>query len=373
MGRRGRRNVKRFVVICLLVGATAMLPASDLSFNVGMTAVTDEVLIFDSTSFFGFLPVPRGIEVGVDYAIPGATIYAGGSFDYDRDEYWRDAAGAVLAFEDFENDTFASRFWWGVPAWKLGYRHVLIPSAGVGDGDVAAFAEYRGRYAIFFEDGLFVDLEPSQLFTTNRNDALLDHGVAAGIEVQKTVNPSPWQDHNLRRGIRGDADVYYAPGFANSFSDYVRAQAEFEFRMDLFDLAPERLLNLFSVQWDTDLYAAAATAFGEDLTTRTLLDNEVHPKGVRQATFRYSDVPYTGGVTTALKLRGPAIFINGLIPALELYLSGAAYGGDDQGLLASAGAAVYLDIFNEAVQLGLEFSYDFTAEETDPFAIGVHF
>lgn len=365
--------VKRTLLISLLIATAAALPASDLSFNVGMTDITDEVLIFGDFSLLGFLPVPRGVELGVEYAIPGGNLYAGGSFDYDRDEYWRDAAGAVLPFADFEAETAASRFWYAYPAWELGYRYVLIPSAGVGDGDVAAFAEYRGRYAMFYEDGLFVDLDPSQLFVTGRNDALLDHGLAAGLEVQKTVNPSPWQDHNLRRGIRGDADLYYAPSFINGFDDHVRGWAKFEIRMDLFDLAPDKELNLFSIQWDTDVYGYAASAFGGDLPTRTLLDNEIHPKGVREATYRYSDVPFTAGATTALKLRGPAILFNGLIPALELYVTGGAYGGDDQGVLAAAGAAVYLDILNEVVQLGLNFSYDFTATETDPFSIGVHF
>jgi hypothetical protein len=190
-----------------------------------------------------------GLDVGLGYRgivlVPGVQTtlwaYAGGG--YETQHYYRDAAGNFMAPGSLSSGDPAA-FWRIEGAWRLGIEQGLLWNERAQTNLLEAFVFYRGRYDVNQVGA--GDL----LFTSSLGDreTSLSNCLQAGIAYDDVLFN---RANKTRGGIAAEASVEWGPaGFLNELvggSDYVRFNGTFWGFLPLYDAAPGRSPNLFSV------------------------------------------------------------------------------------------------------------------------------
>ena len=352
---------------------------------------------------FAFDVSPRiwGLDLGIGYRglalLPGVDttfwVYAGGG--YETMYYYRTAAGGLVQPGDLAaTGALAGQ----VPAykrieaaWKLGFVQGFAWNERTGTNLVEAFAWYRGRS----DWNNFMAHQLISASTISDQDGILQNSLVAGAAYNDVLFA---REHKTKSGISGEVSAEWGPGFLlNSLvgsSDYLRLNATFRGFLPVYDVAPDRPVNLFSVYLGEFLSVDYAVGIGAAV-----------PLNIRQ-TFGGTD-PRTGlgwavrGVDTGsldtnlkavnnleVRMNLPAIVLPDLVPGVVVYWdvgyfvqAGEAGVADPapSGLVSSAGAGVYIDLMDIAT-LAFYAHYRLTGANADgtaltPFALefGLHF
>jgi hypothetical protein len=163
--------------------------------------------------------------------------------------------------------------------------------------------------------------------------------------------------HRLLKGLYAEASFEWGPRIeAYPFlgrSDYFRLNASAAVYFPLFDLQPERELNILSGY--LALYAAADWAFGGYIPLDILrsiggrnprigLGNTI--RGYELGRF---DAPVKTAASAELRINLPALGLNEILPGLIVHLDGGFYHYPDEnvsGFISSFGAGAYLSLFD---------------------------
>jgi hypothetical protein len=188
-----------------------------------------------------------GVDLGVGYRafhlVPGVdtTIwgYVGGGYEWLT--YYRDPSGALLAAGALSGQPVFPRI---EGAWALGVDQGLAWNARTGTNLVEAFLFYRGR----------IDsnqIQPGQLLY---NSTLLDR---AGIFLNTILTGFGFNDvlidtrHKVKNGASAEVSAEWGPRFflngLDGSSDFLRLNATLRWFLPVFDIAPDRPVNLLSM------------------------------------------------------------------------------------------------------------------------------
>lgn len=329
-------------ILACLAMATAMVAS----------AAADDELAFGVEGvrvFSGF--IPSGGDVSLTYTgfqlyEPGVTklyLEAGGGYE-DRsivrdlmtgDPYVADASGYEYRSPNFQ--------------WELAFIQGLSRRDD-GKNLVEAFAYYRGRYDDYLteadglSDAVFADI--GGLFGTSVMGGLSYDSVSTSGHKQKT-------------GLYAEATAEWAPGFLNALTDFWRVSAQARYFVPLYDMESDggNLLNLYAGFFAGVDYADGGSVpiyVNQSFGGRNLRGSV--GDCVRGYGWNKFDSSLKAASSAELRLVGPAIVIADIVPVLFGFVDAGYYRGysesttraDADGLLASAGGGLAIDVFGFA-------------------------
>ncbi len=291
--------------------------------------------------------IPTGADftlsyAGLDFGLGGDTLLffkAGGG--YQDKLIMRDALGQPFYSEDKYN---SPNFQWEAA--------LLQGLALRGDGDnlVELFGFYRGRFDLYQNDApiaLFEDAE-----------GLFGSSFMAGISYDSVVT----NRHKAKNGFYAELAGEWGPGFLNARSDFWRLSAQARSFLTLVDLPREggNLFNMYGALFGGVDYAGGQSVpiyVNQSFGGRNLRDSL--GESVRGYERNSYDSALKAVANAELRLVGPALGIEAIVPVLYAFADGGYYRGfteaasygDEAGFLASAGGGLAFDLFGFA-QLG---------------------
>ncbi len=207
---------------------------------------------------WAFDPILRliGADLGVGYRglplVPGAQttfwVYGGGG--YEGEHYYRDANGALLSPGQISGggplanaDPTFNRI---EAAWRLGIEQGFVWNPRTSTNLLAAFFFYRGRYDLNqAATGALLTLPALSLLPDRDNSLLNTLQLGLGYDDMLTSK------HRTRNGTSAEMTAEWGPPWllntVQGESDFIRFNGTFTWFFTLYDAAPERSLNLFSV------------------------------------------------------------------------------------------------------------------------------
>jgi hypothetical protein len=349
-----------------------------------------------------------GLDVGAGYKgislLPGVQTkiwaYAGGG--YETEHYYRDANGEFMAPGSLESSDPAA-FWRIEGAWRLGIEQGFLWNERTQTNLLAAFAFYRGRY----DDNLS---GPGQLiYESSIQDkaASLSNCIQVGLLLDNVLLD---RAHKTKSGFAAEASVEWGPaGFLNTLvggSDYARFNGTLWGFLPLWDAAPDRPLNLFSV-YLCDFYGIDyITGSQVPLYVRETLGGRDQRTGLGSIVRGVDSAAYNANFKTvnSLEVRAnlPAIDLKTLIPGLASALPFIDWSSLVPGVVAfydagyysqlgepstsgaaafidSTGFGIYMDFFDLAnIAAYVEYRLDGVNAEGSPWSLfavefGLHY
>ncbi|MBN1799497.1 MAG: hypothetical protein JW822_13060 [Spirochaetales bacterium] len=241
--------------------------------------------------------------------------------------------------------------------WNLKEMHNLLE----------LFACLKSHYYLNFDDAntnqlLFAGCLPDR-------EHQLQNSVMVGLEWKDIDYNSP---HQLPAGTQAEISLEYGPQWLFNLtvgrSDYLRFNLSTRAFVPLFDLAPDSNLNILSSYLGVFLGLDYAWGKYVPLSIRESMGGKTPRKAVGYAVRGIEDCRFD----TPLKIVGnleirtnlPAVGSADIIPGITVFLDGAYYDYldyNESGFVFSAGAGVYLSLFNA---FALNFYTAFLLNET---------
>lgn len=259
--------------------------------------------------------------------------------------------------------------------WELAFIQGLSRRSD-GANETELFAFYRGRYDYYPTQD-----EPDTVFTDIHG--LLGTSVMGGVSYDSTVQSR----HRSKQGVYAEATAEWAPGFVNQTADFWRVSAQARGFLPVFDVPTDggNLFNIYLAGFSGVDYAAGASVpiyvnqsfGGRDL--RGSLGDTVRGYG-----WNAYDAALKAVANAEVRLVGPAIVIEGIVPYLFGFADGGYYAGfsdsatkaDSAGILASSGGGIAVDLVGFAqisVIAGFKLVDDQLYGDLDPFFWGLKF
>ena len=318
-------------------------------------------------TLFGFLPAPTGLDAVVSYTgleiWPGRTTSIDLKFGagFEREVFYRYADGTPYsgAYEsgDVDFDTAG-----GVV--DLGIVQGIVPK-------LDAFLFLRAAYRYNIDNG-----------STVFNSAFADRGGALTNSLLAGVSYSNVRenaDHKTRNGLYAEASMEWGPGFlANSLvgeSDYLRLNSVAKAFLTLFDAAPEREKNLFSIYLGDYLSVDWATGTAIPIMVQQTFGGRSIRKGLGGSLRGYENRSYDTRFKLVNNLEarfvGPALGLKDLVPLAAVFVDAGYYAGLEgaavdpgPGFLASVGGMLSVDVLDLAY-LGATFTAPLAGSRVD--------
>jgi hypothetical protein len=192
-----------------------------------------------------------GADVGIGYRrlslVPGyqTTLWAYAGGGYESEHYYRDADGALLAPDSIGpgTDPAFNRI---EGAWRLGIEQGLAWNPRISQNLVETFLFYRGRYDVNQPASGALLTEPPRTVLPDRDSSLLNT-----LQLGAAYDDLLTNGHRVRDGFSVEATAEWGPSFlfnrVQGDSDFVRFNANATWFLPLYDAAPDRPRNLFSV------------------------------------------------------------------------------------------------------------------------------
>ncbi len=332
--------IKRIIACMAMAAAMAAAVAADDELAFGVEGVR---------VFSGF--IPSGGDVSLTYTgfrlyEPGITklyLEVGGGYEdmsIVRDLETGDPFVADVAGYEYRSPNFQ---------WELAFIQGLARRDD-GKNLVEAFAYYRGRYDDYLteadglSDAVFADI--GGLFGTS---------VMGGLSFDSVSTSG----HKQKDGLYAEATAEWGPGFLNALTDFWRVSAQARYFVPIYDMESDggNLLNLYA-----GLFAGVDYADGDSVpiyvnqsfggrNLRGSLGDCVRGYG-----WNKYDSSLKAAGSAELRLVGPAIAIDDIVPVLFGFFDAGYYRGfgesatmaDADGLLASAGGGLAIDVFGFA-------------------------
>ena len=319
-----------------------------------------------------------GADVGVGYRglalIPEAdtTIWAYAGGGYEWLSYYREPSGALVAPGALGGrDPSFVRI---EGAWRLGVEQGFAWNERTKRNLVEAFAFYRGRYDLN-------ESQPGQLLydaTIPDQAGILLHTAQVGFAYDDLLFETK---HKTRSGMAAELSAEWGPGSL----DYLRFNWTFRWFLPLYDVAPDRPVNLLSMYLG-ELYSvdyAMGLSSSVPLFIRQTFGGRNQATGLGGA-MRGVD---SGSLDTNLKAVNnlevranlPALFLPDLVPGIVVFWdlgyynqmgeTGIAVPGS--GFVRSTGAGVYLDLLDIAtVAAYVDYRLDAVNAGGSPWTLG---
>jgi hypothetical protein len=254
---------------------------------------------------------------------------------------------------DWENDPFYQR---AEAKWQLGIEQGFATAPGDQPDLLVGFLYYRGRYDAHLDQG---DLIFSAPYVLPDRDGIFQNSLLAGLVYRGVVRNA----HTVKSGLEAEASAEWGPSFFFNTvigeADFLRLNATARYFLPLYDAAPDRDRNLFSI-------------YAGDFVSVDWITGDTVPLNIRQSIGGLS--PRTGlggavrGVDSAsldgyfkavdnfeVRLLGPALFLPAIVPGAFAFLDAGVFGSAGcpldpgaWGFVASTGAGVFVDLFNLA-------------------------
>ncbi len=345
------RNVRAALAAALFLAiAATSLVAGDLP------------LAFDVSPYFW------GADLGVGYTglelLEGRQttfwLYAGGG--WEKKPFYRLADGTMVGdYLDFTTgslstapilaDPDADPFYHRAEGkWQLGIVQGFVAAPEDRPDLVVGFLFYRGRYdAHFIDPGTLMDAVPSYAFPDQ--DGIFQNSLIVGGAYQNVVR----NVHTVKSGIEAEASVEWGPF---SPSDFLRLNATARFFLPIWDAAPDRDRNLFSVYAGDFVSVDWVTGDAVPLNVRQSFGGQSPRTGLGGAVRGVDSGSLDGYFKTVnnleVRVLGPALFIPAIVPGLVAYVDAGIFGSAGSpgpaawGFVATTGAGVFVDFFGFA-------------------------
>jgi hypothetical protein len=347
----------------------------------------DLPLAFDVSPYFW------GADLGVGYTgfelLEGRDttvwLWAGGG--WEKKPFYRTADGTMVgdyldlttgglveapALATPKEDPFYQR---AEAKWQLGIVQGLVAAPEDRPDLVVGFLYYRGRYDAHLQQGALIADTP--LYDFHDQDGIFQNSLFAGAAYQGVVR----NVHTVKSGIEAEASAEWGPSFlfntVKGEADFLRLNATARGFLPLYDAAPDRDRNLFSI-------------YAGDFVSVDWVTGDVVPLNVRQSFGGQSPRTGLGGAVRGVdsgsldgffkavnnlevRILGPALFRPDIVPGLVVYLDAGCFGSagspgpDAWGFVASTGAGVFVDLFNFA-QITVYLYERLVGENADPDA-----
>lgn len=330
---------------------------------------------------FDISPRIWGLDLGLGYTglelLEGrqTTIWLWGGGGWEGKTFFRDADGTMLAeYLDLGtgalNDMSAtfpiadadSSFTRAEGKWQLGIVQGFVAAPDDRPDLVVGFLYYRGQYDAHLDQGALIAALPVG-YTFPDQDGIFQNSLIVGGAYRGVVR----NDHAVKSGLEAEASLEWGPVAP---SDFVRLNATARYFLPIWDAAPERDRNLFSIYAGD--FVSVDWAFGEavPLNIRQSFGGQKPRTGLGGA-VRGVDSGSLDGYFKAvnnldLRLVGPAIALFGLndaiVPGLVAYVDAGLFGSagspgpEAWGFVASTGTGLFVDLINFA-QLTLYVHY----------------
>ena len=280
---------------------------------------------------FGFLPAPTGgdVRLGFDYAgfLPGldGSIYVAVGGGYERESVYRNGDGSTLESGFVKADDVISRFEIAVEPGitqrlsseypldlVVGFRILYRQNVGFADAEFASGA--------YFED----------------IEGVLANSFRAGVRLESVDKKKPHRD---TEGIDAGAHLEFAPLFLGNRvygrADFLRASAGVRMYVPLFDLSPERKLNLLNIifanQTVIDWLTGESIPFREQAIVGGFYQKPALGGIVRGFEIRSKAALFKVSNNVEIRITGPAVFVESLFPVVTLFVDAGFYSGFQTG------------------------------------------
>ncbi|MGO9308822.1 MAG: hypothetical protein ACLQDL_07355 [Spirochaetia bacterium] len=325
-----------------------------------------------------FDPILRllGADLGVGYRglslIPGqqTTFWVYGGGGYEGEHYYRDAAGNLLSPGEIgPGGTLANAdptFNRTEAAWRLGIEQGFVWNPRTSTSFLEAFLFYRGRYDINqAASGALLTL-PSPADLPDQGNSLLNT-LQAGLGYDDMLTNT----HQVRDGTSAEMTAEWGPPWLfntiQGNSDFVRFNGTFTWFLKLYDAAPQRPLNLFSVylgEYVSADYAVGLNGVPVPLYIRQTFGGRTQNTGLGDQVRGVDKGAYDTNLKAVnnleVRVNLPAIaapdFVAGIfpyaVPGLLAYFDCGAYdqvgepgiSSPGSGLVAATGAGVFVEV-----------------------------
>jgi hypothetical protein len=301
------------------------------------------------------------------------TIWLWGGGGWEKKTLYRLADGTIVgdyfdlatgslssapALADPDEDPFFQR---AEGKWQLGIVQGFVAAPDDRPDLLVGFLYYRGQYDVHLDQGALLSAVPTYAFPDQ--DGILQHSLIAGAAWQAVIRNA----HTVKSGLEAEASAEWGP-FAPS--DFVRLNATARYFLPLYDAAPSRDRNLFSVYAGDFLSVDWAIGDAVPLNIRQSFGGQKPRTGlgyaVRGVDTGSLDGDFKAVNNLEVRVLGPALALWGrkdaAVPGLVAYVDAGIFGsagspgGEAWGFVASTGAGVFVDLFNFA-QLTLYLHY----------------
>ena len=319
---------------------------------------------------FDFILRLFGADLGVGYRglslLPGTQttfwVYAGGG--YEGEHYYRDPAGAFLAPGSISSggDPAFNRI---EGAWRLGMEQGFAWNPRTSTNLLAAFFFYRGRYDLNQAAGTLL-AAPLLGVLPDRDGSILNT-----LQLGAAYDDLVTNGHKVRDGLSAETTVEWGPSFffntIQGDSDFLRFNGMVRWFFPLYDAAPDRPLNLFSVylgEYLTIDYAMGLNGTRVPLYVRQTFGGRTQNTALGSQVRGVDKGAYDGNLKAVnnleVRVNLPAIPMPGfiaslvpdIVPGIIAYFDYGFYdqvgepgiGSPPHGNVASAGAGTFLEI-----------------------------
>jgi hypothetical protein len=188
-----------------------------------------------------------GLDLGVGYRglslLPGVQttfwVYAGGG--YEGEHYYRNPDGTLLAPGSIGpgQEPAYNRI---EAAWRLGMEQGFVWNPRTSTNLFEAFFFYRGRYDLN---------QASATMLAQANIADRDSSILNTLQLGAAYDDLLTNGHRVRNGVSAETTVEWGPSFffntIQGDADFIRFNGMASWFIPLYDAAPDRPHNLFSV------------------------------------------------------------------------------------------------------------------------------
>jgi hypothetical protein len=324
----------------------------------------DLPLAFDVSPYFW------GADLGVGYTglelLEGRQttlwLYAGGG--WEKKPFYRLADGTMvgdyldlttgsLSTAPILTDPAADPFYHRAEGkWQLGIVQGFVAAPEDRPDLVVGFLFYRGRYdAHFIDPGTLIAADTSAWYDFPDQDGIFQNSLLVGGAYQGIVR----NVHTVKSGIEAEASVEWGPF---SPSDFLRLNATARFFLPIWDAAPDRDRNLFSVYAGDFVSVDWVTGDAVPLNVRQSFGGQSPRTGLGGAVRGVDSGSLDGYFKTVnnleVRVLGPALFIPAIVPGLVAYVDAGIFGSAGSpgpaawGFVATTGAGVFVDFFGFA-------------------------
>jgi hypothetical protein len=376
-GYRMRSPTARFATSFVLFALISIVPPE----HAGATPVEFSFLGIRTYTLFGFLPAPTGGDIALTFgggtpAVLPVSILLSAGGGYEREDVFRTADGGDLSVVTADDDTTIDRLEITVEPAVV----ARLTSAAPVDLSLAFRSSFRADFgtesAIFASESYFPDA-----------GRLLLNSIRAGIRYDAADLHAT---HHSRRGIDTGVTVEWSPSFLGNRvagdADFLRANASGRIYFPLFDLAPDRELNLLSAyfanQTIVDVMTGNAIPFSEQARTGGFHASSGLGGLIRGFDWSEKSALFKIANNAEVRLVGPALGIASLVPVLSLFLDTGYYAGfrtggyfrpsvdGEAGALVSAGGTLSINLFG-VIYLGYLVAVPLVGERADGEATGM--
>lgn len=342
---------------------------------------------------FGFLPAPTGADAkfgisgdGVIGGLPASISLAIGG-GYEVEEVYRTGDGANLTTVTDISRISIDRF------------EAYVEPAFTQQLSAAPLDLYFGA-RVYFRENL---PSPNAIHSSGSyfpdEIRLLETSIRPGIRYKTLKND---RHHGDMRGIDTGTMIEWAPSFLGNrivgAADYARLNAAVRYYAPLFDIAPDRKLNVFNAYFAGQVVVDWLTGTSIPFHEQAKFGGFYPKQGMGGNIRGFENFEHPALFKSALNLEarfvGPAFFVETIFPVLVTFVDVGYFSGfkadgyfkpandsdieSSNGVLASAGATISLNLMG-ITYIGFTFAIPLAGTRADDsgidtaLAIGLHF